>query len=112
MIERVNFCADDEQTKRQDAKRQIWTHFKPPFKGSHNLDNFFAYISSPRNVTFKDSARQEPMKMKYGEFRVENMVLACLKNACLFSNTPIIYDMCEKLPMFQYITLMRCCVDN
>ena len=41
MIERVNFCADDEQTKRQDAKRQIWTHFKPPFKGSHNLEKFF-----------------------------------------------------------------------
>ena len=41
MIERVNFCADDEQTKRQDAKRQIWTHFKPPFKGSHNLQKNF-----------------------------------------------------------------------
>ena len=42
MIERVNFCADDEQIKRQDAKRQIWTHFKPPFKGSHNLQKIFA----------------------------------------------------------------------
>ena len=44
MIERVNFCADDEQTKRQDAKRQIWTHFKPPFKGSHNLEKFRARV--------------------------------------------------------------------
>ena len=50
--------------------------------------------------------------MQYGELENENMVLSCLKNACLFSNTPIIYDMCEKLPMFQYITLIRCCVDN